>query len=735
MSTPVPQAASTATIALIGNPNTGKTTLFNALTGLSQQVGNYPGVTVERKQGRLLLAGQREADLLDLPGTYSLSARAPDEVITVDVLLGQQIDTPPVDLVLAIADASNLRRNLYLVSQLLDLGLPVVVALNMTDVAAARGIHIETETLARELGVAVVPICAHRRQGLNELRRALEAALADRPAPAPRSRPDFPALLNEQAALLARQSGGGHQRPLSPLEAWYVLVDEDGHAERRLRAERGPELAAQVAQMRAATGLPAPLSAQVTQLRYRWIDQLLARCVRQPAHLHTSRSDRLDRVLTHRVWGTLLFVLITATGFQAIYRGAAPLMDWVDAAFGSLGQVLGAALPPGPLQSLLVDGVIAGVGGVLVFLPQIAILFLFVALLEDFGYMARAAFLMDRLLTFCGLSGKSFIPLISSFACAVPGIMATRTIEDRRDRFTTILVAPLMSCSARLPVYTLFIAAFIPDRAVLGGWFGLQGLTLLAMYSLGVVLAVPVAWLLKKTLLRGEAPAFLLELPSYKWPEPRTVFLRVYHSSRAFVVRAGGIILATTIAMWALAYFPRPPEVLARFEQQRQAAGQTLSGPELEQAIGAIDQTQAATLLRASYLGQAGDLVEPLVRPLGWDWSIGMATLASLPAREVVISVLGTIYSLGGDQDENSSDLRQALTRATRADGSPVFTVPVALSIMVFFALCAQCISTLAIIQRETGTWRWAFVAFAYLTVLAYLGALAIYQFGTWMGW
>lgn len=735
MPPPAPQPTATATIALIGNPNTGKTTLFNALTGLAQQVGNYPGVTVERKQGHLVLEGQRHVDLLDLPGTYSLAAHAPDELITVNVLLGQQEDTPPVDVVLAIVDASNLRRNLYLVSQLLELKLPLVVALNMSDVAEARGIHIDAVQLARELGTPVVPICAQRRQGLEALKGALVTMLGARLIPSPYSEPDFPPTLSQQSARLIDLGSQAGARPLSAIEALYLLVDEGGHAEQHLVATAGPEFASQLAQLRHATGLPAPLSAQVTQLRYRWIDQVLARCVHQPAQLHTSRSDRLDRVLTHRVWGTLLFVAITALGFQAIFRGAAPLMDWIDGVFGALGQQLGRFLPPGPLQSLLVDGVVAGVGGVLVFLPQIAILFLFIALLEDFGYMARAAFLMDRLLTFCGLSGKSFIPLISSFACAVPGIMATRTIEDRRDRFTTILVAPLMSCSARLPVYTLFIAAFIPTRPILGGWLGLQGLTLLAMYSLGVFVAIPVAWLLKKTLLKGETPPFLLELPSYKWPDPRTVFLRVYHSTRAFVVRAGGIILATTIAMWALAYFPRPPQVLDLYAQQRQAADQAVSGVELEKALTAIDQAQAAALLRASYLGQAGDLIEPLVRPLGWDWSIGMATLASLPAREVVISVLGTIYSLGGNQDENSSDLREALSRATRADGSLLFTVPVALSVMVFFALCAQCMSTLAIIQRETGTWKWALFSFSYMTGLAYLGSLLIFQVTTWMGW
>jgi ferrous iron transport protein B len=731
----VSNPTATATIALIGNPNTGKTTLFNVLTGLSQRVANYPGVTVERKLGRLTLEEGRPVDLLDLPGTYSLAAYAPDEMIAVDVLLGQQEGVAPVDVVLAVLDASNLRRNLYLVSQLTELDLPLVVALNMSDVAQARGIQIDAAQLAARLGAPVVPVCARQRLGLEELKQALAAVLAGRYPAVARSRPAFPEAIARQAERLAALNLclPGHRRPISSIEAFHVLIDEGGFAEQRLAAALGDGFAGQLEEMRRATGLPAPLGGQAAQLRYAWIDQLLEGCVRQPAQLHTTRSDRLDRVTTHRVWGTLVFLAINALIFQAIFRWAAPLMDRIDGFFAALGAWAGKAMPAGPLQSLLVDGLIAGVGGVLVFLPQIAFLFLFITLLEDFGYMARAAFLMDRLLTFCGLSGKSFIPLLSSFACAVPGIMSTRTIEDRRDRFTTILVAPLMSCSARLPVYTLFIAAFIPDRPLLGGWIGLQGLTLLGMYSLGVVVAIPVAWLLKKTLLRGETPPFLLELPSYKWPNPRTVGLRVYHSSRAFVVRAGGIILATTLAMWALAYFPRPQEVLDRYEQAR---AQVRLAPEAqEQALAAIDQAQAAELIQASFLGQAGRLLEPAVRPLGWDWRIGMATLASFPAREVVISVLGTIYSLGGEQDESSEDLRGTLARAAWPDGSPVFTIPVALSIMVFFALCAQCISTLAIIQRETGAWRWPIFAFAYLTVLAYLGALLTYQATTYWGW
>ena len=422
-----------------------------------------------------------------------------------------------------------------------------------------------------------------------------------------------------------------------------------------------------------------------------------------------------------------MFALLSALVFQAIFAWAVPVMDAIDALFSGLGAAVSAVMAPGPFHSLIVDGIVAGVGGVVIFLPQIAILFLFISVLEDCGYMARAALLMDRLLSRCGLSGKSFLPLLSSFACAVPGVMATRTVEDRRDRLTTMMVAPLMSCSARLPVYVLIIGAFIPDRALLGTWVGLQGLTLFAMYCVGAAVAVPVAWVLKGTLLKGDPPPFLLEMPSYKLPAPRTVALRVYHSSKAFVLRAGSIILATTIVMWALAYFPRPGEVVQQYERER-------LGTTAAEEIQDIERRQAAHLLEVSYLGQAGKFVEPVVAPLGWDWRIGMATLASFPAREVIVSVLGTIYSLGGDQDETSEDLSHALQAARRADGRAAIGIPAALSIMVFFALCAQCMSTLAVIKRESGSWKWPLLTFVYMTLLAYLGALATYRGALWLG-
>ncbi len=719
----------TVSVGLVGNPNTGKSTLFNALTGLSQRVGNYPGVTVERKAGSLRLPDGTEAELVDLPGVYSLSVDAPDERIAAEVLLEGRRDE--IDAVIAIVDAGNLRRNLYLVSQLLEGELPVIVALNMCDVAEARGVRIDAAGLEARLQTPVVPMVANRGRGIDELLRRLPETLEEeRPTRQPPPLP--PELAGAVDRLLAAsgEAGGGPTRQ----QALRALVDEGGPSEQGLIEARGDGFRRLLSDLRNGAGVSAPLSAIESEARYAWIGQVLDGCVREGPPLGRSHSDRIDRVLTHRVFGLAAFLGLSAILFQGIYAWATPAMDLVETAVSALGAALGSSLPEGPLRSLLVDGVVAGVGGVLVFLPQIALLFLLIAILEDCGYMSRAALLMDRLLGRLGLSGRSFIPLLSSFACAVPGVMAARTIADRRDRFVTVLVAPLMSCSARLPVYALFIAAFIPERALLGGWVGLQGLTLLAMYSLGALVAVPVAWLLRRTLLRGESSPFLLELPAYNWPTPRTVLLRVYQASRAFVVRAGSVILAATIVMWALAYYPRSSEIADRYEAERTAAA-VLAEEVREARLAGIDRAEAADYLRSSYLGRAGRSLEPVFEPLGWDWRIGMAALASFPAREVIISALGTIYSLGSDVNETSPELRDGLRQARRPDGSPALNVPVALSVMVFFALCAQCMSTLAVIQRETSSWAWPVFAFVYMTALAYAGALAAYRLGLWMGW
>ncbi len=476
---------------------------------------------------------------------------------------------------------------------------------------------------------------------------------------------------------------------------------------------------------------------------------MLLGVVTQPKTFPVTVTDRIDRVLTHRVWGLIVFAVVMLMVFQSVFLGARPLMDAVGGLFDWLAASVESAMPEGALRSLLATGVIGGVGGVVQFLPQILILFFFIALLEDCGYMARAAFLMDRVMVRAGLSGRSFIPMLSSFACAVPGIMAARVIPNERDRLTTILVAPLLTCSARLPVYALLIAAFVPQTQYLGGMIGLQGLTLASLYALGIVAAVTVALVLKRTLLRGATPPFVMEMPSYKWPSPRTVLMRVMERAWIFLRTAGSLILAISIVVWAAAYYPHNPRVVQEELQQKEKLVADMDTmpqgspmrAEAEEKLTGLDNQIAARYQQHSVLGMMGRTIEPVVRPLGWDWRIGCAVIASFPAREVVVATLGVVYGLGRKIDTKSDEDRGALAgRLKQAvwDGTDpprrVFTLPVALSLMVFFALCAQCAATLAVIRRETNSWRWPAFAFTYMTALAYIGALITYQAGTWIG-
>jgi len=729
----VAAAAKLLRVAVLGNPNAGKSTLFNALTGLSQRVGNYPGVTVEKKVGAMASSAGR-LDLVDLPGTYSLAAHSPDEMVAVDLLLGQAPGEPRPDALLAVVDASNLERNLYLVTQLLETGLPVVVALNMMDVAEGRGVHVDAAALSERLGAPVVPTRADRRIGIDALRAAIAAAAAGGlpPRPAHRFAPPPPiaaglALLREKLA-----PGWAHARgrPVHEVELLRALVDEGGHAEARLIAAL-PAAREELARARAAARAEAPLSALEAQGRYRYLRQLTAGCVRRDPPPRQTWTDRLDHVLTHKVWGALVFAAAMVLLFQSIFTWARPLMEAIDAGFGRAGGWIGAWMPEGALRSLLIDGVIGGVGAIVIFLPQILLLFLFLGILEDCGYMARAAFLMDRLMARVGLSGKSFIPMLSGFACAVPAVMATRVIENRRDRLATILVTPLMTCSARLPVYAVLIAAFVPPTRLLGGFLSLPAVTLLALYLLGIATAVAMAFLFKRTLLRGPTPPFVLELPTYKWPAPRVLAARLLDRTKAFLTRAGTVILAMSLIVWALAYFPRAPgPAAAAIHDGRPAAAAAPSGIVAEGDPALLDAARDAAQLEQSLLGRVGRAVEPAFRPLGWDWRITVAALAAFPAREIVVSTLGTIFSLGGDVDEGSADLQAALQRATWPDGRALFTLPVALSVMVFFALCCQCGATIATIRRETNSWKWAWFTFGYMTVLAYGAGLLTYRVG-----
>ncbi len=710
-------------VAVIGNPNTGKTTLFNALTGLKQRTGNYAGVTVDSAIGNFEVDGDAFL-LVDLPGSYSLSPRAPDELVAVRALIGRAAASRP-DVVLCILDATNLDRNLYLLSQLLDSGLPVVVALTMVDVAKREGIRVDYRALAANLGAPVVPIHAAKRQGISQLRSALRSQAAAARGAAVRV--SFPAEVETAVGELAQRisSAPGPRRDFIALR---LLLDVDGFLARELADELPAEAITYAAEARrrlAQQDIAVP-GIEIDR-RYAWIDSVLEDSLASGDGARFVWTRRIDAIVTHKLWGTLIFLVGMALVFQAIFTWAAPFMDLIDGAFGALGDAVGATLPEGALRSLVVDGVIGGAGAVVVFVPQIAILFALITFMEDSGYLARAAFLMDRVMASFGLSGRSFIPMLSSFACAVPGIMSARVIESRRDRLVTIMIAPLMSCSARLPVYVLFIAAFIPARTV-AGFIGLQGLTLFSMYMVGLVVAPLVALLLKRTTLRGPQVPFLMELPPYKVPSWRVVLFRVYDRSLAFVRRAGTIILATAILIWALSYFPRQPEVAARYDALR-------AGVTSESALVDLDRAEAAEQLRGSFLGRAGIAIEPLVEPLGWDWRIGMATLASFPAREIIIAALGTIYSLGDGQDEGSVELRTTLQAATWPDGRPIYTPAVALSVMVFFALCSQCAATLATMRRETGSWGPPIATFVYMTSLAYVAALLVYQVGSRIGW
>jgi ferrous iron transport protein B len=719
---------STITIALVGNPNTGKSTLFSALCGVPARIGNYPGVTVEKKLGKYQ-DNLGSVTVVDLPGTYSLSARTLDEKVSVDVLLGKRADVPTIDLIVAIVDATNLERNLYLFTQLRQLGKPILLVLNMWDRAQANGLTIELSELSRRLGTRLVAASASRNRGIVETKQAIREVAGEGVSPLPAI---FPPQFVAETSALKSWIDDVTGSTLDPFLAERLILDVGGAhaAELQRRAELSGLDDRLVAIRARLTEVGCRIPMVETRERYAWIRKQLTGIVSIPSDSSHTISDRIDHVLTHRVWGMLAFAAIMFVVFQAITWGTSWFMDQITEGLQPwLVGIVEGLLAAGTLRSLINDGIIAGVGSVIVFLPQILMLFFFIGLLEDCGYMARAAFVMDKLMTKLGLSGKSFLPLMSSFACAVPGIMATRVIENYRDRMVTILVAPLMSCSARLPVYVLLIYTFVPDIYWLGGWVGLRGVVLFGMHVFGLLVAIPVAWLLKKTFFPGDIPPFVMELPSYKLPSPKVVFFRVWERAEAFLMRAGTLIFCTAILVWAAGYFPgdhtRVHELTHQIETNSIEDDDQLADMQAERRY------RSGQLIENSFLGRAGVVVEPVVKPLGWDWRIGVGVIASFPAREVIIATLGTIYSLGGDVDEQDAGLQAAIRESTWPDGRPVYTLPVALSIMVFFALCAQCAATLMVIKRETNSWRWPIFTFVYMTSLAYLAALLTYQVGS----
>ena len=704
-------------VAVVGNPNSGKTTLFNALTGMRQKVGNYPGVTVEKREGSYLFRGVAYR-LIDLPGTCSLTATSEDESLVRDLLFGLVAREPPVDMVLLIVDATNLERQMFLASQVLDLGLPLVIALTMNDEARRAGRPVDAQSLSDRTGVPVVEVVAPQGVGVAELRRVMhEARGVVPPAPPWRIGDRVLSAVDELAGCI----GGSYSAPLQHRRQLAVQLLLYPSYEHPLSALPGVgELAGRLRSGMDGAGI-GWRDAEVRG-RYAWIREVasFARAAAEPAYT-PSFSDRLDKVLVHPVWGVLIFVVVMAVVFQLVFTWATPVMHGIEWLFAGIGALVGGWLPQGLLRSMVVDGVIGGVGAVVIFLPQIVLLFLALGVLEDSGYMARAAFLMNRHMRRVGLSGRSFIPLLSGFACAIPAIMATRTISDRRDRLVTMLVVPFTSCSARLPVYALVIAAFVPALPLIGGFrgFTLQGLVLTSAYAFSLLAAIVAALVLRRTVLPGPAQPFILELPPYRLPHWKVVLASLIERGGAFVIRAGTIILALNVVLWFLVTFPTHPELSGQYRAQRTSAQQTLTGTALSARLDELNHAEASRRLSLSFGGILGRAVEPALKPLGFDWEIGVAIIGSLAAREVFVSTLAVVFGVG-DRGRQAAPLVDRM----REKYSPL----VGLTIVVFFILSCQCLATVAVVRREAGSWGWALFLYSYMTVTAYVVSLVFYQ-------
>jgi ferrous iron transport protein B len=704
--TPTDQLAGTRPlrIALIGNPNSGKTSLFNQLTGLNQKVGNFPGVTVDRKSGFAQLTATQRAEIVDLPGTYSLYPKSLDEKVITDLLYDRTSASYP-DFVVVTVDASNLRRSLLLFTQLGDLGLPAVLALNMMDVAERHGVNIDLPALERELGVPIIPMNARNGIGIAALKIVMAQRLDAPPVrcwepdenllPLVRQIRYYFDLHNDYLALHYAQQFR---------HIGFLSADDKAHIQ-------------ELTQKYAFDGTARQAGETIS--RYARINEILLETVtvtrtetREPV------SNRIDRVLTHRVGGYLIFLGILFLLFQAIFAWAQYPMDWIDQGISALSGAIQDNFH-GPLIRLLTEGVLAGLGGVLIFIPQIALLFGFLAILEETGYMARVTFLMDKLMRPFGLSGKSVVPLISGLACAVPAIMGARTIESWKDRMITIFVTPLMSCSARIPVYTVLVALVVPDRAA-WGVFNLRGVALMALYLLGLFSALGSAWVLKKVLKARERSYFIMEFPVYQWPRWKNVGLTIYQKVQAFVFQAGKVIVAISVLLWVLAsYGPGHQQETAEARVRQQAPAQGWNAPEVSRRV-------ASARLEYSYAGSFGRALEPAIRPLGYDWKIGIALLTSIAAREVFVGTISTIYSVG--QDADMGTLQQKLMAEKDANGQPFFTPARAFSLLVFYVFALQCMSTLAVTYRETKSWKWPLAQLLYMTGLAYAAAFVVYQ-------
>jgi ferrous iron transport protein B len=695
-------------VALVGNPNTGKSTLFNALTGLNQKIGNFPGVTVDKKIGYSQLPDGRRAEIIDLPGTYSLYPKSKDESIVFSVLAEKATELTP-DLVVVIIDATNLKRNLLLYTQVADLKIPVIIALNMMDQAKKAKIEIDVELLSQRLGIPIVPVSARKLEGIEQLKNiisyanklALQVDSIDVKTIAPALIADISEEIDTDNPYFALQLAHQHEtlRFLTAAQSNRIEELEHKHSFHSQKAQ-----------------------ATETIARYNYINDVLYDTVHTPVTAHDeSVSNKIDKILTHRVFGFIIFMGVLLFMFQSIFAWSAYPMSLIEDLFVWIEGGLRSILPGGPLANLLIDGVVAGLSGVMVFIPQIAILFAFISILEDTGYMSRVTFMMDKIMRKVGLNGKSVVPLIGGFACAVPSIMSTRTIENWKDRMITIMVTPLVACSARLPVYTLLIALVVPDKNV--WWiFNLQGLALTGMYVLSLLSAVIVAYVMKFVLKARERGYFIMELPVYRMPRWNNILFSMYERSKTFVLQAGKVIIAVSVILWVLSSYG-PGDRFKKIEQ-------TYSQPQYTKTMtpDSLARVISTQKLENSYAGVLGHTIEPVIRPLGFDWKIGIALITSFAAREVFVGTMATIYSVEGDADKIDSVQDKMRNAKNPQTGQPVFTLAVAFSLMMFYAFAMQCASTVAVVYRETKDWRWPAAQFAYMTALAYGAAFLVYH-------
>ena len=721
-------------VLVAGNANSGKTTVFNALTGARAHIGNYPGVTVTRASRQVTLPDGAPVEIVDLPGTYSFTASSPDEQVAVDAVLGRH-DGPP-DAVVVVVDAGVIERALYLVLQIAETGIPVIVALNMMDEAEAAGADFDTERLAGWLGARVVPTVASKGLGFDALRDAIGDAvtLAPRPDEAWTGLPpEAERDVSTVTRALADADFGSTPAVRRAWALWSLLsLDTDDGAASGLPA---PALQKVHALRRDAAAAERRLDEEIIAARYRWTEAV-ARDVRTVRHEDTRTWTRkIDDVLTHRVYGMAVFAVVMAVVFEALFTWSEPFMGAIETATAWLQGGVRAVLPEGNLADLLADGVVAGVGNVVVFVPQIAMLSFFIALLEASGYLARVAYVIDRLMGRVGLHGKAFVPMLSGFACAIPAVMATRTIEGRRDRLITMLTLPMISCSARLPVYAIVTAVAFAGAPRVFGILSAGAVVLFSMYALSVCATLAAAAVLRRTVLKGPRLPLLLELPPYRVPVWSNIFLVAWRRTRKFLEDAGAIILTMTVILWALLSYPHSSEIDARYDDARQAAlAATTDAAAQEERLAELAGQQAGEQLRYSLGGRLGQAIEPTIEPLGFDWRIGVGIIGAFAAREVFVSTLGIVFGIE-EADEESVSLRESLQNATHADGSRLMTPLAGVSLMVFFVLACQCMSTIVVVRRESGGWYWPTFMFGYMSVLAYVASLAVYQVGSALGW